>query len=83
MPQQVFAHLTASGEAWAARDLARILQMPLSTVRAQLRRLEATGRVRRLEGRYAGKTLWQVPAGPPAVPVAPGRPDGPQPGGPA
>lgn len=60
MSQQVWAHLSATGESWAASDLARILEMPRPTVYGQLRRLEAAGKVQRREGKYGGKTLWKV-----------------------
>lgn len=39
MPQQVWAFLAESGESWAVRDLARRLDMPISTVRKQLHRV--------------------------------------------
>ena len=59
MGQQVWAFYATNDESWAARDLARKLDMPLPTVRGQLRRLEAAGRIRRLEGRYSGKVLYR------------------------
>lgn len=60
MPQQVWAFLSRYGdEPWAAADLARKLDMDRSTVRYQLRRLVADGKVVRLDGRYAGRVLYR------------------------
>jgi DNA-binding IclR family transcriptional regulator len=59
MPQQVWVFLNRSGESWAAADIARVLDMPLATVRGQLRRLVAAGKVTRSDGRYAGKVLYR------------------------
>jgi Mn-dependent DtxR family transcriptional regulator len=58
MPQQVWAFLTVNGESWAAPDLARRLNMPVSTVRGQLQRLSRDGRV--TARRYAGRVLYRA-----------------------
>lgn len=81
MPQQVLAYLAAHGGAYSAGELAARLAMPISTVRAHLRRLDRGGRVRRLEGRYGGRILWEATMGTGARSGASGRPDGPPAGG--
>jgi DNA-binding IclR family transcriptional regulator len=50
MPQQVWMFLQTTDESWAVRWLARRLDMPESTVRGQLERLVAAGKVERHGG---------------------------------
>ena len=57
MGQQVWAHLSQTGESWTSTDLVRILEMPPSTVRGQLRRLLASGQVTRRD--YFGRFLYR------------------------
>lgn len=60
MSQQVWAFFASNDESWPAPDLARKLDMPLSTVRGQLRRLERDGKVVRHQPRYAaGRVLYR------------------------
>jgi predicted ArsR family transcriptional regulator len=60
MAQQVWAFLATTPESWAARDLARRLDMPERTVRAQLARLVGAGKVERRFYKGGGRLVWKA-----------------------